>query len=163
LEHARVAADVSDAAPAERSFVAEAGRLDRVAADALALRRAEVQRAIADGRLLVDGRARAKSFRLEGGERVELSSVSSELEAEGPPVDVPYEDEFLLVVSKPAGVVTHPAPWRLSGTLVNRLLGEPLAPAGGPLRPGIVRRLDVGTSGLVVVAGDDETYEALRS
>ena len=70
---------MSDAAPAERSFVAEAGRLDRVAADALALPRAEVQRVIADGRLLVDGRARAKSFRLEGGERVELSSVSSEL------------------------------------------------------------------------------------
>jgi 23S rRNA pseudouridine1911/1915/1917 synthase len=156
---------VNDAAPAQRSFVAAAGRLDRVAAEALGLPRAEVQRAIADGRLLVDGGSRAKSFRLEGGEQVVLREAAFELAPEGPPVDVRFEDGFLLVVSKPPGVITHPTPARLGGTLVNRLLGMgvPLAPAGGPLRPGIVHRLDAGTSGLLVVAKDDETYEALRA
>jgi 23S rRNA pseudouridine1911/1915/1917 synthase len=156
---------VSDAAPAERSFVAVVGRLDRVAAEALGLPRAEVQRAIADGRLLVDGEVRAKSFRLEGGERVALQEAAFELAPEGPPVDVRFEDGFLLVVSKPPGVITHPTPARLSGTLVNRLLGMgvPLAPEGGPLRPGIVHRLDAGTSGLLAVAKDDETYEGLRA
>lgn len=156
---------MSRAPAADRSFVADAGRLDRVAAEALSVPRAEVQRAIAEGRVLVDGRARPKSFRLEGGERIALRQGSHELEAEGPPVAVRFEDAFLLVVSKPAGVITHPTPSRTTGTLVNRLLGmrEPLAPAGGPLRPGIVHRLDAGTSGLLVVAKDDETYEALRA
>jgi 23S rRNA pseudouridine1911/1915/1917 synthase len=155
---------VSDAPPAQRSFVAAAGRLDRVAAEALGIPRAEVQRAIADGRLLVDGGARPKSFRLEGGEQVVLREAAFDLASEGPPVDIRFEDAFLLVVSKPPGVITHPTPARLGGTLVNRLLGMgvPLAPAGGPLRPGIVHRLDAGTSGLLVVAKDDETYEALR-
>jgi 23S rRNA pseudouridine1911/1915/1917 synthase len=156
---------VSEPPPAaERSFVAEPGRLDRVAAEALAVPRAEVQRAIADGRLLVAGRRRPKSFHLDGGERVELREGSRELSAEGPPVEVRFVDEYLLVVSKPPGVITHPTPARTTGTLVNRLLGmgEPLAPAGGPLRPGIVHRLDAGTSGLLIVAKDDETYEALR-
>lgn len=156
---------MSDSAPAQRSFVAAAGRLDRVAAEALGLPRAEVQRAIAGGRILVNGGARAKSYRLEGGEQVVLREAAFELAPEGPPVDVRFEDRFLLVVSKPPGVITHPTPARLGGTLVNRLLGMgvALAPAGGPLRPGIVHRLDAGTSGLLVVAKDDETYEALRA
>jgi 23S rRNA pseudouridine1911/1915/1917 synthase len=70
-----------------------------------------------------------------------------------------------VVVAKPAGLVTHPPAGRRGGTLVNRLLGMgvPLAPAGGPLRPGIVHRLDAGTSGLLVVAKTDEAYASLRS
>jgi 23S rRNA pseudouridine1911/1915/1917 synthase len=156
---------VSGEPPSERTFVAGAGRLDRVAAEALAVPRAEVQRAIADGRLLVDGRTRPKSFRLEGGEHVEVRAASRDLTPEGPPVEIHFEDGFLLVVSKPPGVITHPTLARTTGTLVNRLLGmgKPLASAGGPLRPGIVHRLDAGTSGLLVVAKDDETYEGLRS
>ena len=76
-----------------------------------------------------------------------------------------FEDPHLLVVSKPAGLLTHPIPSRRTGTLVNRLLalGIPLSRAGGEDRPGIVHRLDVGTSGLLIVAKDDETHHALSA
>ncbi|HEX5937824.1 MAG TPA: RluA family pseudouridine synthase [Actinomycetota bacterium] len=148
------------------TFDAEEGRLDVVVARLAGLPRADVQRAIAAGRVLVDGERRAKSFRLAGGERLEVDVVAHEdLPAEGPPVPIRFEDEHLVVVAKPAGLVTHPTAGRRGGTLVNRLLGMgvPLAPAGGPLRPGIVHRLDAGTSGLLVVAKSDEAYVALRA
>ena len=141
------------------------GRLDAVVASALGLPRADVQRAIAAGSVTVDGTVRSKSHRLAGGERIEVDlGPVTDLPAAGEPVELRYRDEHLAVVSKPAGVVTHPTAGRRGGTLVNRLLamGLPLAPAGGPLRPGIVHRLDVGTSGLLVVACDDATYAALR-
>ena len=111
-------------------------------------------------------RAREKSFRLHGGERLTIDiEVDAPLAAEGPPVPVRYEDDHLAVVSKPSGLVTHPTVGRRGGTLVNRLLGMgvPLAPAGGSLRPGIVHRLDAGTSGLLVVAKTDAAYAALRA
>lgn len=147
-------------------FTASSGRLDAVAAERLGLPRADVQRAIADGRVLVDGVVRAKSFRLAGGERVrvELARID-DLAPEEPAVEVRYSDRFLLVVSKPAGLVTHPTASRRTGTLVNRLLGMGVSLARGadPLRPGIVHRLDAGTSGLLIVACDDETHGALAS
>jgi 23S rRNA pseudouridine1911/1915/1917 synthase len=149
-----------------RTLVAEEGRLDAVIARMTGEARADVQRAIASGKVQVDGEPRPKSFHLRGGERVTLEIERDEpVAAEGPPVPVRYEDDHLLVIVKPAGLVTHPTAGRRGGTLVNRLLGMgvPLAPAGGPLRPGIVHRLDVGTSGLLVVAKTDEAYAALRS
>jgi 23S rRNA pseudouridine1911/1915/1917 synthase len=147
-------------------LVAEAGRLDVVATRLCGAPRADVQRAIAAGRVTVDGVARAKSFRLRGGERLTIELIEhAPLEAEGPPVPVRYEDQHLLVVAKPAGLVTHPTEQRRSGTLVNRLLGMGLAlsGAGGELRPGIVHRLDAGTSGLMIVAKTDAAHEALSS
>jgi len=83
--------------------------------------------------------------------------------AEGAAVPVRYEDDRLLVVAKPADMVTHPTASRRTGTLVNRLLGMglPLSSVGGPERRGIVHRLDAGTSGLLVVAKDDEVHELL--
>jgi 23S rRNA pseudouridine1911/1915/1917 synthase len=149
----------------KRTLTAEEGRLDAVVARITGEARADVQRAIATGNVRVDGEPRAKSFRLHGGERITLEIARDEpLAAEGPPVPIRYEDDHLLVIAKPAGLVTHPTAGRRSGTLVNRLLGMgvPLAPAGGSLRPGIVHRLDVGTSGLMVVAKTDATYTALR-
>lgn len=146
------------------AFEALPGRLDAVVAVRLGMTRAEAQRAIAEGRVVVDGLARPKSFRLEGGERVSVDLEGfGELEAEGPPLDVRHRDAHLLVVSKPAGLPTHPTENRRSGTLVNRLLGMglPLSSLGGPLRPGIVHRLDAGTSGLLIVACDDAAHEAL--
>lgn len=146
------------------TYIAEAGRLDAVAARLSGAPRADVQRAITDGRLLVDGVARSKSFRLQGGERIEIEiRVHEPLEAQGPAVPVRYSDDHLLVIAKPAGLITHPNERRRSGTLVNRLLGmeEPLSRAGGELRPGIVHRLDAGTSGLMIVAKTDEAHEAL--
>jgi 23S rRNA pseudouridine1911/1915/1917 synthase len=149
----------------KRSVEAEAGRLDVVVARITGAVRADVQRAIAAGSVRVDGAARGKSFRLHGGERltIEIEDEAS-LAAEGPPVPIRFEDDHLAVVAKPAGLVTHPTASRRGGTLVNRLLGMgiPLAPSGGVLRPGIVHRLDAGTSGLLVVAKTDEAFTSLR-
>jgi 23S rRNA pseudouridine1911/1915/1917 synthase len=148
---------------AER-FLAEPGRLDAIVAGLTGLPRADVQRAIADERVLVDGTARPKAFRLHGGERLDVDiGPPPALAPEGPPVPVRHEDEHLAVIAKPAGLVTHPTQRRRSGTLVNRLLGMgmPLSSRGGELRPGIVHRLDAGTSGLMLVAKDDETHDGL--
>lgn len=149
----------------KRTVEAEEGRLDVVVARITGAARADVQRAIAAGAVRVDGESRPKSFRLHGGERLTIEIESdAPLAAEGPPVPVRFEDDHLAVVAKPAGLVTHPTVRRRAGTLVNRLLGMgvPLAPAGGTLRPGIVHRLDAGTSGLLVVAKTDQAYAALR-
>jgi 23S rRNA pseudouridine1911/1915/1917 synthase len=138
--------------------------LDSVLAQALGVARADVQRAIADGLVLVDGRPRSKSFRLAGGERIEVSMPDrADLEPDPTPVPILYRDEHLVVVSKPAGVITHPTASRRTGTLVNRLLGMgiPLAAGGDPDRPGIVHRLDAGTSGLMVVASSEAAREKL--
>jgi 23S rRNA pseudouridine1911/1915/1917 synthase len=149
--------------PAE-PLVGEPGRLDAVVARLLGRPRADVQRAIQAGDVLVDGIPRPKSFRLIGGESLAVDLGDEEpVPAEGPPVPVRLEDEHLLVVAKPAGLVTHPTARRRTGTLVNRLLGMDvrLSSVNGPLRPGIVHRLDAGTSGLMLVAKDDPTHEAL--
>lgn len=146
------------------TFVGHAGRLDAVIARLSGVARADVQRAIADGHVLVDGVVRPKSFRLRGGERLDVEfRVDEPLAAEGPPVPVRFEDAHLLVIAKPPGLITHPTEQRRTGTLVNRLLGMgiPLSDAGGPLRPGIVHRLDAGTSGLMLVAKTDEAHEEL--
>ena len=140
------------------------GRLDAVVAALAGVPRATVQRAIERGAVLVDGVARSKSHRLSGGERIE-----AELAGEEPPtaepggVPVRFEDEHLAVIAKPAGLVTHPTTSRRSGTLVNRLLGMgiPLSAVGGEERPGIVHRLDAGTSGLMIVAKTDRAHRTL--
>jgi 23S rRNA pseudouridine1911/1915/1917 synthase len=148
------------------TFVATAGRLDAVVAALAHVPRAEAQRAIADGRVEVDGRVRPRAFRLTGGEdlRVDLATEEA-LRPGGDPVPIRFRDEHLAVVVKPAGVLTHPTTAERNDTLVNRLLamGVPLAAAGGPRRPGIVHRLDRGTSGLLVVASTDAAFESLRS
>ncbi|MEX2275228.1 MAG: RluA family pseudouridine synthase [Actinomycetota bacterium] len=147
-----------------RRYEASAGRLDAVLAQVLDITRVEAQRMIAQGQVRVDGRERPKSFRLQGGEVLDADRAEGiDLPVEGPPVPIRYQDRYLLVVAKPAGLVTHPTATKRSGTLVNRLLGMdvPLSSAGGDaLRPGIVHRLDAGTSGLLIVAKDDATHEA---
>ncbi len=148
------------------AFEAGAGRLDAVVAERLGVPRAEAQRAIAAGGVRVDGTPRPKSFRLRGGERVEVDLAPARIvPAEGPPVEIRYRDQHLLVVCKPPGLPTHPTESRRTGTLVNRLLGMgvPLSTGSDALRPGIVHRLDAGTSGLLVVACDDKTHAALSA
>jgi 23S rRNA pseudouridine1911/1915/1917 synthase len=138
--------------------------LDAVVATLAGVPRADVQRAIEQGHVLVDGRTRPKSFRLRGGERLEADlGASAEIPPEPGGVPLRFEDPYLAVVAKPPGMVTHPTAGRRTGTLVNRLLGMgmPLAPAGGPDRPGIVHRLDAGTSGLLIVAKDDRAHAGL--
>jgi 23S rRNA pseudouridine1911/1915/1917 synthase len=148
----------------DEALVAEPGRLDAVIARLTGAPRADVQRAIAAGRVAVDGEVRPKSHRLLGGERLVVDlEAATRLEPEGPPVPVRFRDDHILVISKPAGLVSHPTEQRRSGTLVNRLLGMgiPLSRLGGPLRPGIVHRLDAGTSGLMLVAETDEAHGRL--
>jgi 23S rRNA pseudouridine1911/1915/1917 synthase len=141
-------------------------RLDRfIASLPQAGSRAAAERLLEEGAALVDGTARPKSYRLEGGEELALElggagADASGLEPEEVPLRVAFEDEHLLVVDKPAGVVVHPAPGHATGTLVHGLLGRT---AGGAIqRPGIVHRLDRDTSGLLVVARSEAAYRALQ-
>ncbi len=135
-----------------------------VLAELTGIPRAEVQRAIAQGRVLVDGVRRPKSFRLAGNEGIEADlEERGEIPPEPDGVPVRYQDDHVVVVSKPAGMLTHPTRSTRTGTLVNRLLGMgvPLSRGTDPDRPGIVHRLDVGTSGLLLVAKDDRAHDKL--
>jgi 23S rRNA pseudouridine1911/1915/1917 synthase len=128
--------------------------------------RSQVQRLVRLELVLVDGRPVRASHRLHGGERIKVTVPEpepSKLEPEVVALDVVYEDEFLLVVNKPPGMVVHPGSGVRRGTLANALLGhcKDLSGIGGVARPGIVHRLDKGTSGLMVVAKDDRTHVAL--
>jgi 23S rRNA pseudouridine1911/1915/1917 synthase len=140
-------------------------RLDRFVASLPGIgSRAAAERLLAAGSVLVDGALRPKSYRLEGGEEVAVEfadgapAVASE---PTPKLRIPYEDEHLLVVDKPGGLVVHPAAGHGSGTLVQALAGR--SAGGDPERPGIVHRLDRDTSGLLVVARTDQAYEGLRA
>jgi 23S rRNA pseudouridine1911/1915/1917 synthase len=154
-----------------REFVVsadEAGtRLDAFVAAHAGVSRAAAARSISEGSVRVDGKPASKSLRVLNGMSIAVSLRESDDEAGPKPEDIPvrivYEDEQLLVVSKPAGLVVHPAPGHASATLVNALLArDGAAPAGGDaLRPGIVHRLDAGTSGLMIVAKDEPTHAAL--
>lgn len=141
-------------------------RLDVVVARATGLSRSQAARLIDEGAVLVEGARRARSARVERGERlrVEMPEPSAPPLPENVPVPVVYEDDWLVVVAKPAGLVVHPAPGHPSGTLVNALLARAGRPTGGDEeRPGIVHRLDAGTSGLMIVAKDAEAYRRLVS
>jgi 23S rRNA pseudouridine1911/1915/1917 synthase len=123
---------------------------------------------IAQGHVRVDGRQEKASYRPETGEvvRVEIPQVEKRtISGEDIPVAVVYEDEALLVVDKPAGMVVHPAPGNWSGTLVNALLGRggSLSSEGEPERAGMVHRLDKETSGLLVVAKTDRSHRLLSA
>jgi len=127
--------------------------------------RAEAQRLIEAGRVLVDGEVRPKRYLLGEGEVLEVSPVApplSELVPERVPLRIAYEDEHLLVVDKPAGVVTHPSAGHRGGTLVHGLLAHAVAGGGDPTRPGIVHRLDRDTSGLLVVARSERVHRRLQ-
>ena len=137
-------------------------RLDAFLAEPLGSR-ARAQRLIDGGLVRVDGQARPKSHRLEGGEVI---AVADEERPAAPehvdvPFAVPFEDEHLLVVDKPAGVVVHPAPGHPTGTLAQALAGR--AEGGEDAwRAGIVHRLDRDTSGLLVVAKTEDAHRALK-
>jgi 23S rRNA pseudouridine1911/1915/1917 synthase len=125
--------------------------------------RAAAARLLAGGAVAVDGEPRAKSHRLAGGEEIELGPLEQP-EAPPPPeldLPIPYEDEHLLVVDKPAGLVVHPAPGNETGTLAQGLVAAG-AEGGEEERPGIVHRLDRDTSGLLVVARSQEAYDRLQ-
>jgi 23S rRNA pseudouridine1911/1915/1917 synthase len=153
---------------------AAGARLDRFLADLAAepgsplagLTRARLQGLIDDGRVRVDGAAAKSSRKLRGGERVEVSVPPPEpltLAPEAMALDILFEDGDLIVLSKPAGLAVHPGAGRRHGTLVSGLLAHcrDLSGIGGVLRPGIVHRLDRGTSGVLVIAKHDRAHLAL--
>jgi 23S rRNA pseudouridine1911/1915/1917 synthase len=125
--------------------------------------RAAAERVLAGGGVFIDGAAAEKSVRLAGGEEIEFEPPPPPppLEAEDVGLRVAYEDEHLLVVDKPAGVVAHPSAGHGTGTLVHGVLGHGAA-GGEEERPGIVHRLDRDTSGLLVVARSEEAHGRLK-
>jgi 23S rRNA pseudouridine1911/1915/1917 synthase len=142
-------------------------RLDRwLAAELPDLSRARLQALIEAGSVLLDGHATRGSARVKAGQSATVvvpAAVPAEPQAEDIPLRIVHEDASLLVLDKPAGLVVHPGAGRDSGTLVNALLHHvrDLSGVGGVLRPGIVHRLDAGTSGLMVVAKDDVAHREL--
>ena len=150
--------------------VDEGERLDKVICSAAPeLSRSFVQKVFDDGGVTVNGKPRKKSYPVEAGDSVlVLAPELRELEAQPQdiPLDIRYEDESLLVVNKPRGMVVHPAPGNPDGTLVNALLHHcqgSLSGINGVIRPGIVHRIDKNTSGLLIVAKTDEAHISLAS
>jgi 23S rRNA pseudouridine1911/1915/1917 synthase len=158
-------------APAEerREIVVDGAadaRLDAWLAERLGVSRSRAAAWIEEGRVLLSGSPARKRDRPRPGERVEVripEPEPSSLAAEPIPLSIVHQDADLLVIDKPPGMVVHPAPGNRSGTLVNALLHavDDLSGIGGVLRPGIVHRLDRDTSGLLVVAKNDEAHRAL--
>ena len=144
-------------------------RLDAFLSADGALTRSQAARLIAEGRVRVNGKPAAKSARLSGGETVTVDVPQlreTALPAQDIPLDVVYEDDDVIVVNKPTGLVVHPAPGHPDGTLVNALLhhcGDSLSGIGGEKRPGIVHRIDRDTSGLIIAAKNDAAHLALSA
>ncbi len=143
-------------------------RLDRCLTKHLpgSISRSRIQKLIADGLVKLDGKPTKPHHKLKVGENLTVTippPIKPEMKAEEIPLEILYEDDHLLVVNKPSGMVTHPATGNYSGTLVNALLHHcgSLSEIGGVLKPGIVHRLDKGTSGLLVVAKTDQVHQGL--
>ncbi len=145
------------------------GRLDKVLAQQMPeLSRTQWQRLISEGLVLVDGQPAKASHQLAGSELIEAEipePAESNLIAEDIPLDIRYEDNDLIVVNKPAGMVVHPGSGHASGTLVNAILAQcpDLPGIGDTKRPGIVHRLDKDTSGLIIVAKNDNALRYLQA
>lgn len=158
----------------EESFVIErddpCGRLDKVISVLIEdLSRAQAQQIIASGGVTLNNRTAGKSDKVGAGDEITVQipdPVNIEAEPEDIPLDIVYEDDDLLVVNKPKGMVVHPAPGNYTGTLVNALLfhckGQ-LSGINGVIRPGIVHRIDKDTSGLLIVAKNDNAHKSLAA
>lgn len=139
-------------------------RIDKYVSDNIALTRSAVQGLISRGAVTADGKAVSKNYKLRGGEMLTVEIPEPEpMDAvpENIPLNIVYEDDDLLVVNKPKGMVVHPAHGNYTGTLVNALLyhcGGSLSGINGVIRPGIVHRIDKNTSGLLIVAKNDASH-----
>ncbi len=144
----------------------ENGRIDKLVT-VENMSRSAIQNLIENGYITVNGKTVAKNYKLTKGENVRIvlpEPVEAEILPEDIPLDIRYEDNDLLVVNKPKGMVVHPAPGHYSGTLVNALLyycKDSLSGINGVIRPGIVHRIDMDTSGLLIVAKNDIAHQGL--
>lgn len=129
--------------------------------------RTSIQKSIENGYVFVNGKNVNKKYKVQAGDEVKICEQELKVldaEPENIPLDIVFEDEHLLVVNKPRGMVVHPAPGNYSGTLVNALLyhcKDSLSGINGVLRPGIVHRIDKDTSGLLIVAKTDKAHLGL--
>ena len=133
-------------------------RLDVFVFEALGITRSNAQGMIESGLVTVNGKVESKNYRLRDGDEIEIE--------ENIPLDIVFEDDDIIVINKPSGMVVHPAPGNEKGTLVNALLyhcKDSLSGINGVIRPGIVHRIDKDTSGLLVVAKNDESHVFLSS
>lgn len=152
-------------------FTVESGegeRVDRYLAEELADRsRSYIQKLIKDEHITVNGRPVKANYRLISGDQVAIAFpdiTEPDISAENIPLDILYEDSDIIVVNKPKQMVVHPAPGHLSGTLVNALMyhcGEELSGIGGSKRPGIVHRIDMDTTGSLIVCKNDKAHQSL--
>ncbi len=144
-------------------------RLDAFLAEKAEVSRSRAQKWIDEGAASVNGKKEAKNYKLKIGDGVEVllpPNEDCEAKPENIPLDVRYEDEHIIVVNKPCGMVVHPAPGHSHGTLVNALLyhcGDSLSGIGGVNRPGIVHRIDRDTSGLICAAKTDQAHLSLAA
>lgn len=144
----------------------ENGRIDKLVT-VENMSRSAIQNLIENGYITVNGKTVAKNYKLTKGEKIRIvlpEPVDAEILPEDIPLDIRYEDNDLLVVNKPKGMVVHPAPGHYSGTLVNALLyycKDSLSGINGVIRPGIVHRIDMDTSGLLIVAKNDVAHQGL--
>lgn len=140
-------------------------RLDKYISENTELSRSYAAKLASDGLISVNGVSADKKYKLKGGERIVIEVPEPEsLEAvpQNIPLDIVYEDDYIIVVNKPQGMVVHPAPGNPDGTLVNGLLYHcSLSGINGVIRPGIVHRIDKDTSGLLVVAKTNAAHESL--
>ena len=139
-------------------------RLDALCAEVAEITRSAAARLIEEGCISVSGKEQQKKYAVKSGDIIEITLPEcreSEAAPEDIPLDIVYEDEYIIVINKPKGMVVHPAPGNYTGTLVNALLyhcKDSLSGIGGVMRPGIVHRIDKDTSGLLVVAKCDEAH-----
>lgn len=140
-------------------------RLDTYIASKLnTLSRTMIQRLIENGEILVNGKINKISYKVQLGDILEINIPKpreTDIKAENIPLDIVYEDNDIIVVNKPKGMVVHPANGNLDGTLVNALMSickDSLSGIGGEIRPGIVHRLDKDTSGLLIIAKNDTAH-----
>ena len=151
--------------------LADAGkRLDTYLSEYLeGYSRTYIQKLIDQGLVTVDTKSVKRSFRLEGEEEllIRVPDIQAPLiEAENIPLDIVYEDDWLMVVNKPKGMVVHPAPGHRTGTLVNAVMyhaGDSLSGINGIMRPGIVHRIDRDTTGLLLVCKNDKAHESIAA
>ena len=150
----------------EFTVTEKSGRLDQYIMNQTGFSRTKVQKLIKAGAVIVNGKPSKNSYQVEVGDQIGVQAVEEEEmshEPENIPLDIVYEDDDLLVVNKPNGMVVHPAVGNPHGTLVNALLyhAKHLSDVNGSFRPGIVHRIDADTTGLLVVAKNNETHMAL--
>lgn len=138
-------------------------RLDKFLAEKLDLSRNKIQKLIEEEKILVNNEIVNSSYKVSVNDLILVNDkldYSVNLVGEDIPLDILYEDDYLLIINKPSGMVTHPAPGNYTGTLVNALIGK-YQLSHNDIRPGIVHRLDKDTSGLMVVAKCDKVHELL--